>query len=71
MRDTYVQLEGELFEAVQLSNIFADSKTFVDAIPNTSPKEILDKYYKLRHTSDFDLKQFVLDHFNCRMSTEN
>lgn len=32
---SYPQLAGELFETVQLAGIFDDSKTFVDAIPDS------------------------------------
>src|SRR5881296_4235973 len=35
---------GALFQDVQLSGIFADSKTFVDARPLLAPREIVARY---------------------------
>ncbi|SOE21922.1 alpha,alpha-trehalase [Spirosomataceae bacterium TFI 002] len=54
---------GELFEKVQLSTIFPDSKTFVDCVPKTSSKEIIDTYEKQKDTPGFDLKAFVYEKF--------
>jgi alpha,alpha-trehalase len=59
----YIQLEGPLFEDVQRSGIFADSKTFVDCIPKIDPQKIISKYNKLKSSRDFDLKAFVESHF--------
>ncbi len=53
-----------LFTDVQTSNIFTDSKTFVDCTPKYTTNEILLKYEQEKIKSDFDLKQFVYDHFN-------
>ena len=53
----------ELFEAVQLGHIFPDSKTFVDSIPFFNPQEILYKYRQEKQNSDFDLRHFILQHF--------
>ena len=52
-----------LFEAVQLSDIFHDNKTFVDATPKYSPEAILKRYNELKNQSNFNLKQFVTDNF--------
>jgi alpha,alpha-trehalase len=54
----------ELFEEVQLSGVFPDSKTFVDCSPRYNTDQILAAYHNLRSKKDFDLKQFVLDHFS-------
>jgi len=59
----YIQLEGELFEDVQMSGIFPDSKTFVDCIPVGNPEKILEKYKKEKNNPDFDLKAFVENNF--------
>lgn len=56
-------LYGELFEAVQMEKVFPDSKTFVDALPNGTPAEILEKYHQARHSGSFDLKRFVAANF--------
>lgn len=52
-----------LFEDVQQQKVFADGKTFVDCIPKTSMDEILIAYEKEKQADGFDLKQFVLTHF--------
>jgi alpha,alpha-trehalase len=50
---------GPLFPAVQLSAIFDDSKTFVDARPRSSPDSIEAAYESARGTNGFDLRSFV------------
>jgi len=57
------QLFPGLFEAVQLSDIFPDNKTFVDATPRRDPALIMKDYDKQKDRSGFDLKQFVFDNF--------
>lgn len=61
--DQFIQLSGSLFEEVQQSGIFADSKTFVDAIPKSEPDEIIKEYHEQKNQSDFTLKDFVREHF--------
>ena len=58
-----VQMEGPLFEAVQLAGVFPDSKTFVDSTPKRSPESILQLYESLKDEPGFDLKAFVHEHF--------
>lgn len=55
---------AELFEAVQIGHVFADSKTFVDAVPKRNPVEILKMYRTCRQDDDFDLANFVTTNFN-------
>lgn len=57
------QLFPGLFEAVQLSDIFPDNKTFVDATPRRDPELIMKDYNDQKDKQDFDLKQFVIDNF--------
>ncbi|CAF0883934.1 unnamed protein product [Adineta steineri] len=58
------EIYEELFEVVQLSHIFSDSKTFCDVIPRElSPNEILEKYRQEKIKSTFDLSSFVFNHF--------
>jgi alpha,alpha-trehalase len=58
------ELYGQLFYDVQSNeNIFEDSKTFVDAVPLYSVKEIRDNYSKLKSPSDSELSDFVKEHF--------
>ena len=54
---------GELFEVVQLSGIFQDSKMFVDAIPRKPIAEILRNYREERQQEDFSLVDFVHQNF--------
>lgn len=54
---------SELFEKVQLSEIFSDSKTFVDSTPKTAAETILQKYRAERERADFDLQAFVTENF--------
>lgn len=53
----------ELFSAVQRSNVFSDSKTFVDCAPLGEPADILAAYRNRCHRPDFDLAAFVHAHF--------
>lgn len=61
--DDYIQLSGSLFEKVQSSGIFPDSKTFVDSIPKTDPQIILNEFRERKQQSDFDLKAFIQKYF--------
>ncbi|HKI95367.1 MAG TPA: alpha,alpha-trehalase TreF [Gemmatimonadales bacterium] len=54
---------GTLFQAVQLSGIFPDSKTFVDARPLEAPTAIVAAYDSARARPGFDLETFVTSHF--------
>ena len=53
----------ELFIAVQSGRVFADSKSFVDCVPNREPAAILRLYRAERTQPGFDLAQFVGQHF--------
>jgi len=53
---------GTVFDLVQLSGTFADSKTFVDATPKKSVASIQKDYQKLYGTQ-LDLPRFIRDHF--------
>lgn len=54
---------GELFEQVQLQKIFADGKTFVDALPSFPPDKIMADYAQRKPLQGAALKAFVLEHF--------
>src|SRR2546426_838189 len=54
---------GLLFQDVQLSGIFADSKTFVDARPLLAPAEIAGRYASARSSTRFSLQPFVEQYF--------
>ena len=54
---------SELFKVVQTSDIFPDSKTFCDYIPNFPLEEIEQKYLHYYKSLDFNLKQFIKENF--------
>jgi len=54
----------ELFVAVQMQRVFADSKTFVDCAPRRHPEAILKDYRARCDTPGFDLSAFVHEHFS-------
>lgn len=58
------EVYADLFEHVQLSRIFPDSKTFCDVRPrNFTPEEILQKYRQEKSQSTFNLSSFISEHF--------
>ncbi len=65
------QLFPGLFQAVQLSGVYPDNKTFVDAIPKQDPATILKAYNQQKNKPDFDLKQFVDAYFTAPGSGSN
>jgi len=56
-------LFADLFIAVQTGNVFSDSKTFVDAVPDAAPDAILAAYHASRPHSPEQLRAFVEHHF--------
>ena len=54
---------GALFQDVQLSSLFPDSKTFVDARPRLAPREIASRYAAARGSTGFSLQGFVQQNF--------
>lgn len=52
-----------LFEDVQMSGVFEDSKTFVDCLPLSTPQKIETRYLQARREDDFDLAAFVQENF--------
>jgi alpha,alpha-trehalase len=57
-------LFGDLFVAVQTAAVFGDGKTFVDAVPNAAPGDILAAYRAAHPESPAALKRFVETHFS-------
>lgn len=65
MTDVFrIETLSPLYEAVQTSGIFPDSKYFVDASPRTDPQQILEAFQQAREQAGFDLRSFVEKHFN-------
>jgi alpha,alpha-trehalase len=61
--DTPDQLLGDLFVAVQMQQIFPDSKTFVDCTAKFPYDQIKTAYEQEKRDAKFDLKGFVEAHF--------
>src|SRR5688572_10145571 len=62
MKDEIFSL-GRLFEDVQMQNVFADGKTFVDCTPNSEPAFIQQRYEEQKNEPGFDIAKFVSEHF--------
>jgi len=67
----YIESLSPLYEDVQLGDIFADSKFFVDCIPASTPEVILAQYRREKHQPGFDLKTFVQTHFILPSEADN
>ncbi len=55
---------GALYSAVELSNIFSDSKTFPDLVPDAAPSVELGRYLAEKDLAGFHLATFVHQHFS-------
>lgn len=60
------EVYAELFHAVQMGRVFADSKAFADAYARSEPARILDAYRASRDQPGFELTSFVAEHFELR-----
>ena len=54
---------GVLFDSVQMSNIFSDSKTFVDCTPITTTDSIMAAFDLERKKPNFNLQSFINQYF--------
>ena len=59
---------GGLFADVQMSGVFADSKTFVDSRPLASPAAIVARYASEKTAPQFDLRAFIGRNFESPQS---
>lgn len=59
----YDYYQSDFFKQVQLKAIFPDSKTFVDAVPDTTYEAILQLYDEEKMTPEFNLETFVKAHY--------
>ncbi len=57
------QVYGQLYKAVESARIFPDDKEFADAVPKSSPAEILSLYRQEAPHSRAALRRFVTAHF--------
>ncbi len=62
MKDEIFSL-GKLFESVQMQNVFADGKTFVDCTPNLELAIIQQLYEEQKNEPEFNFSTFVSEHF--------
>jgi alpha,alpha-trehalase len=60
-----------LFHAVQMAQIFTDSKTFADAVPKIAPSEIDLHYQSESRRIGFDLKVFVEKYYHIPTSHQS
>ncbi len=58
------EIYAELFDAVQSSHVFPDSKSFPDAMPKADPASILKSFRESAHKEGFDLESFVAANFD-------
>jgi alpha,alpha-trehalase len=61
--NTPATIYPELFKAVQMQQVYADGKTFVDVTPRKSPTEINKEYQTLKNQAGFDLHTFTKQNF--------
>ena len=59
----FIDSLASLYQDVQMREVFADSKYFVDCIPNGSPAAIISSYEQEKRYMGFNLKNFVTEHF--------
>jgi alpha,alpha-trehalase len=59
----FIESLGELYTDIQSSEIFSDSKYFVDGIPKYSSEEILSKYETEKNKNNFSLLNFIESNF--------
>jgi alpha,alpha-trehalase len=60
---TPADIYSPLFVAVQEGHVFADGKTFVDAVPKRPPTDIMQDYRSSQPTTPEALRSFVLANF--------
>lgn len=70
-KDSPDDLWGELFQDVQLRQIFPDSMTFADMMPDKAKRRILKAYRRERLDPQFDLHKFVVEHFTGLLASQD
>lgn len=64
MNHLFIERLSPLYEDVQTSEVFPDSKFFPDCTPKSAPEAILAAYEQAKTQANFDLKEFVETHFD-------
>ena len=67
----FIDSLDELYTEVQSSDLFEDSKHFVDSIPNSSIEEILNCFKHEKGKPGFNLALFVATHFTMPPEADN
>ncbi|MBV6442324.1 MAG: alpha,alpha-trehalase TreF [Haliscomenobacteraceae bacterium CHB4] len=67
----HIESLSPLYEAVQTSGIFPDSKYFPDCTPKSNPPAILKAFEQAKDEAGFDLKKFVEMHFDPAQTPES
>lgn len=67
----FIETLHPLYEAVQESDLFTDSKFFVDAVPKFPVTEIVSNYQSEKDKDAFDLKKFVEANFILPVTTDS
>ena len=62
---------GELFDVVQLTPVFPDSKTFPDCVPKRNITAIQKEFLAKKESKGFNLEKFILDNFNLPVAKES
>ena len=60
----YINSLSPLYEDIQASGIFPDSKYFVDSTPKESINNILNRYSEQKNVPSFSLESFVRQYFH-------
>lgn len=66
----YIDSLSPLYEDIQISGIFPDSKYFVDSTPKESINNILNRYNEQKNVPSFSLESFVRQYFHMPETTE-
>lgn len=61
-QETFLQ-SNNLLHDVQMQEVFADGKTFVDCVPMFAEAEIMDRYSRFKNEPGFDLHKFIIEHY--------
>lgn len=64
-------LINSLFEDAQMSRVFSDGKIFADCTPKIPADTIAREYEQHKNDPGFNLKQFILDHFELPVPHSN
>ncbi len=70
-RKTPLELFGQLFIDLHKSKLWEDGKMISDAVPNSDPKHIINRYKSEKDKEGFDLKLFFKTHFTLSLGQDS